>query len=207
MCNDKTIKELLPRFRKLALDRDDEKRVQAHLAACNDCRTELFLLRLMPDEAPPDPGKAFWNAMPGRVYRAVQEQPTRKNLYDLFGHWKRFVLSARTYAAAAAAGVLVLSWILISPGRLQNHASSAAEYAYHEYAGNPDLLIHELSPAQLQSVDVWAARELSRIASEAASAGQAGYDRDLTEDLVELNSHEMERLSALLKNYGKEGSS
>lgn len=205
MCNDKNIKELLHAFQKLELDQNDAKRVLAHLAGCNDCRTELSLLSLMPDRTVPDPGEAFWNAMPIRVSEAVQDnQKSGKSPLGLFRIRRRFILPARTYAAAAAATVLVLSWILISPGRLQNQPPAPADYAYHEYAVNPVFALHELSPAQLRSVDGWAAHELSRIASEAALSNLINFDHDLSEDLEELSSHEMERLSGFLKIYFKE---
>lgn len=207
MCNDKNIKELLPGFQNQRLDPNDRKRIEEHLARCNDCRTELSLLSLMPDETVPDPGEAFWNAMPLRVSRAVRERQSGKNLFDAFRIQKWFILPARTYAAAAAIVLLLFSMLIITTGRLQNHAPFAADYVYHEFAANPVLTIHELSPAQLQSVDGWAARELSLIASEAASSSLFNFGRDFSEDLAELSNHEMEKLLGFLKTYAKEGSS
>jgi len=83
MCDDKTIKESLPAYREQALDRTENLLIESHLASCDECRTELSLLRLMAEETVPDPGEAFWAAMPDRIYQAVQNSQPKEKSFNL----------------------------------------------------------------------------------------------------------------------------
>jgi anti-sigma factor RsiW len=99
MCNDKTIKELLPAYLNQALDQAENLMIKSHLASCDECRTELSLLRLMAEEPVPDPGEAFWAAMPDRVYQAVRKRQTNKKTFDLAWFLDRMALPRWIWAA------------------------------------------------------------------------------------------------------------
>ena len=109
-CTEKTIKDLLPVYLDQGLDRTETVRVEDHLGTCEDCSTELSLLRMMSEEPVPDPGEAFWASMPGRVSREVEEsRNAKRGTFDLSWLWGRFTLPRWTWAAAGIGMVLVIS--------------------------------------------------------------------------------------------------
>ena len=107
-CTDKTIKDLLPAYREQGLDPQEIDRVRMHLESCGDCCAELSLLGLLAEESAPDPGEAFWLAMPERVHRAVREEKEKKRRFGLSLILDRFILPRWVWTAAAAG--VVPSW-------------------------------------------------------------------------------------------------
>ena len=111
MCNDKKIKELLPAYGAQTLDRTEKLMIESHLKSCDDCRIEVSLLRIMADDAAPDPGEAFWAAMPDHVYQAVQKNDRReRKAFDLSRVLDWMTLPRWTWAAATVGTVLIISW-------------------------------------------------------------------------------------------------
>jgi hypothetical protein len=206
MCKDETIKELLPAYLEQALDRADTLNVESHLASCDDCRSELSLLRMMAEEVAPDPGEAFWAAMPDRAYRSVQKHQTKKNIFDLTRLLDRMALPRWTWAAAAIGTVLIISWFIVMP--LQNKSemrlSQTDEYAGETMAVGP-ISVDDLDRDELNTIDSWAGSELSSIAQEAEPVLVTGQDADIYEEVEDLNAKEVERLSKMLAQAGGEG--
>lgn len=205
-CRDKEIRELLPAYQEQVLGPDGRSRVERHLATCADCAAELALVRMLAEEQVPDPGEAFWQALPGRVYREVQEQRHRKRpgwLMDLPG---LLVLPRWAGAAAAVLLVAVVAWFMVRPApvditgaALPDGASLSEEMSD---AGSIDLA--EFDDAQLESLDSWASRELAAFQDAISDLFTNGLDTGADDRLAELDAQELERLSTTLDEYDYE---
>ncbi len=206
MCNDKTIKELLPAYREQALGQAETLMIERHLASCDDCRTELFLMRMMAEETVPDPGEAFWAAMPDRVYQAVQKRHTKKKTFDLSWLLDRMILPRWTWAAATVGTVLIISWFIVSP--LQNNMGIPQSQVYESAdatMSDGSISISELDQDELSMINTWAGRELMTIAREAEPILENGRDSDIYEELEDLNAREIERISTMFEQINREG--
>ncbi len=206
MCKETTIKELLPAYREQALDRTEMLMIENHLASCEDCRNELSLLRMMGEEAVPDPGEAFWAAMPGRVYRDVQTQQSEQKTFDLARLLDRIALPRWAWAAAAVTTVLLLSWLIIRPGQKEPEMPPAQEFEFAE-EGMPaeQVNVGELDRDELATIDAWAGTELASIAHETEQVLGNGQDSDMYDELPELNKRESEQLMQKIDQRMKEG--
>lgn len=211
MCTDKNIKELLPAYLKHQLEHPETTRVADHLRSCKDCCEEASLLRMMAGEAVPDPGDAFWAAMPDRVYRAVHEQGTGTKAFDLDRLMDWLVLPRRVWAGAAIGMVLVISWLILMPARTEQGPdllSQGYEFADELMATDPadsPVNLAELGNDEYASVESWAGKELASIALEAEPVLMNGIDSDISEELGELNLQETERLSKMIDHLKEEG--
>jgi anti-sigma factor RsiW len=206
MCDDTTIKELLPAYREQALDQTGNLLVENHLASCDECRTELSLLRMMAEETVPDPGEAFWNAMPDRIYQAVQKPQPKKKIFDLSWLFDRIALPRWAWAAATAGTVLIISWLVFTP--LQNKPETPRSQG-DEYAGVTvaagSVSVADLDQDELSTIDSWTGSELGAIAQEAEPVIGTGRDADIYEAFEDLNAREVERLSNMLVQFVEEG--
>jgi anti-sigma factor RsiW len=206
MCDDKTIKELLPEYQAQQLQNAEKDRIEKHLESCEDCRTEVALLHMMEEETIPDPGEAYWAAMPDRVYRAVEAHKARNRGFDLSWLLDWFMMPRWVVAAATAVMVLALSWYVIHP--LPNQPGAPAPKGYDlsdEIAGSEEPHLSSLDTDQLATVADWAGKELSSIGSEAALVVANGTDAtDIDEELAELNARDAKKLSTLLDHYVEE---
>jgi hypothetical protein len=155
--------------------------------------------------------EAFWEAMPGRVFRAVQEQQRKKKGWDL--SWLRVSLLPRwSWTAAALAVTLMFSWVLVISD-IRDKTEDASEYqetALHDPADAVATMnMADLSGSDLDTVNTWAGQQLTLIAREAQSVtpntSLLNLPDDLYEDLADLNAHEMDRFSGMLKEYSEEG--
>ncbi len=209
LCKNNDIKDLLPAYAADALNETDSARVREHLIACADCAQEAALFHMITGEPVPDPGEAFWAGMPGRVYRAVQEEKTRPRL-GLRELLQRVVLPRWVWAAAAVGVVLTVSWLVMHPSPQRETVAPALlgeEYVSEDSHNDPVLrhtsvTIAELTPPELDAVNAWAGMELSALAQEAGADPENIFDTDLTEELAELDSHEVDRLSTMLNEEG-----
>jgi len=206
MCKETTIKELLPAYREQALDRTEMLMIENHLASCEDCRNELSLLRLMGEEAVPDPGEAFWAAMPGRVYRDVQTQQSEQKTFDLARLLDRIALPRWAWATASVTTVLLLSWLIIRPGQKEPEMPPAQEFEFAE-EGMPaeQVNVGELDRDELATIDTWTGTELASIAHETEQVLGNGQDSDVYDELPELNKRESEQLMQKIDQRMKEG--
>jgi len=208
-CTNNDIQELLPAYEQQLLDRNDRSRVEKHLAACEDCARELAMIRMLADEPVPDPGEAFWTALPGKVYREVREQDRQKRSGGLMGLLDRVLLPRWAWAGAAAAVLLVaaVSWFLVHP-RPEEIASTAPPDTVSPYEDMLDaesVDMAELDDTQLDSLDSWAARELASLQETPGDLFTSGFDASTDDKLAELNEQELEDLSNHLDEYEEEG--
>lgn len=209
LCRNNDIKDLLPAYAADALKEDDIARVREHLLACADCAQEAALLRMMADEAVPDPGEAFWAEMPGRVYRAVRQEEKRRPRLNFHELLQRLALPRWAWAAAAVVVVFAVSWLTMH--ETPRETVVPEEYAAEDVSHNDPVLRHtsvtiaELTPPELDAVDAWAATELSALAREDGENAANIFDTDPNEELAELNAHEVDRLSTMLQELEEEG--
>lgn len=209
-CKNTNIKELLPAYREQGLDQSDQDQVRKHLEACGDCQTELSLLRMMAEEAVPDPGDAFWAEMPDRVFRAVQKQKTKKWHFDLSWLAERLILPRWTIAAATIALVLAVSLLVgrslqKSPGGEALRRGEPVDEILAADSGGT-VSMNDLDGNQLETVSDWAGKELAALAEEAGPVMANNADTDIYEELANLDTREAEHLSALLDQWEQEGS-
>lgn len=211
MCTDKNIKELLPAYAKQMLDQTHTKRVEGHLAACEDCRTEASLLRVMIADVVPDPGEAFWATMPGRVYRAVQQQKTKKRQFTVSWLADRLTIPRWVMAATMVGVVAVISLFTLRGLQREPNTPLSPEYALSDeiMAVNSSPNVAELRQDQIDAIDTWAGNALASIAQEAAPVVPVVLgsvrNSDIEEELADLNSGEIERLSRIIEQWKEEG--
>jgi hypothetical protein len=208
-CTNNDIQELLPAYEQQLLDRNDRSRVEKHLAACEDCARELAMIRMLADEPVPDPGEAFWTALPGKVYREVREQDRQKRSGGLMGLLDRVLLPRWAWAGAAAAVLLVaaVSWFLVHPrpGEIASTAPPDTVSPYEDMLDAESVDMAELDDTQLDSLDSWAARELASLQETPGDLFTSGFDASTDDKLAELNEQELEDLSNHLDEYEEEG--
>jgi len=209
ICTKNDIKELLPAYQAQKLDQENYRRVGKHIASCPDCKMELVLLRSMADDSVPDPGEAFWNKMPLRVYRAVQRAKKGRTHFDLSWLVGRITLPRWVFAAATAAVMLIISLQAVdsmwTPQRGQG-ISSSPEYLFSGGIIADDAVpIADITPEQADAVNTWAVNELAPIGEEVASVVSASADTDISDDIAELNINEAEHISNMLKQWKQEG--
>jgi anti-sigma factor RsiW len=213
LCKNDIIKDLLPAYAAEALNEADSVRVREHLITCADCAQEAALLQMITDGPVPDPGEVFWAAMPGRVYRAVQQEEKKRPRLDVRELLQRLVLPRWAWAAAAVGIVLTVSLLVMhqAPQEATVPALPGEEYASEDVSHQDPVLRHtsvtlaELTPPELDAVDAWAATELSSLANEAGANTVNIFDTDLNEELAELDAHEADRLSTMLTEQNEEG--
>jgi hypothetical protein len=206
-CSRKDIKDFLPAYIEQGLDQEGVRRIEGHLAACADCRSEAGLLRMMAEEAVPDPGPAFWASLPDRVYRQVQEefkQPARTG-FGLDRFLERFTLPRRAFAAATLCIALTLSWFIARPFLQDKEVSLSQGYELSDPGisfGSVNMA--ELDTDEITAVDSWAAEEITSIAHEVALYDANNHGTDIAEELAELNQHEIDRLSKMIEQLPEE---
>jgi anti-sigma factor RsiW len=213
-CTDKTIKDFLPAYLEQGLDLTERQRVEGHLGTCEDCSTELSLLRMMSEEPVPDPGEAFWASMPGRVSRAAAAaKNAKKGTFDLSWLWGRFILPRWAWAASGIGIVLVISWFALqSPQKStepslsqKNDFSDEIMLAVTSDSDSDTIHLGELDRQDLATVDSWAGKELASIAQDVDQAVVLTPETDISEELAELDAGEMDRLSTMLTQGKEEG--
>jgi hypothetical protein len=210
ICRDNTIKELLPLYAAEALDEAAAGLVQAHLSSCPDCQSELALLQALASEPVPDPGQAFWDSIPARVFRAVQEQKLERKGLDLSWLGAPLRLPRWTWAAASLVVVFLVSWIIVISGvRMDRDDTDYQDTALLNSADTGGTVsMTELSGSDLDTLNEWAGQELTQIAREAQSVSPNTSLLDLPDDMYEaladMSAPEMDRLNGMLTEYDEE---
>lgn len=206
-CKNKDIRELLPAHLEQKLDEAARRDVEQHVASCGDCRTELELLRMLAEEAIPDPGEAFWAAMPGRVYRDVQERQQRERSWELPWALDRFLRPRWVVSAAVVLLVAAMAWFftLSAPLHRAEVGSPDSGASYEDMFDPGPIELAELGDPELQSLDAWASGELAAVMGEATDLFTNGQDLSIDDRLAELNTQELEQLSNKLDEYEEEG--
>ncbi len=201
-CTDKTIKDLLPAYLEQGLDPDDKPRVESHLATCEDCRTELALLRIMSEGEVPDPGEAFWASMPTRVRRAVQERESRKKAFDLARISEWMILPRWAWATAAIGLVAIASWLFVrQPAMEIAHTDGPLEQGMYSDSviTAPSINMEELSSSEFAAATQWAQNEFAPIRKEISEHDAGSDEQSISEDLSELSPRELDRVLEILK--------
>jgi len=205
-CEQSDIKELLPLYLQKRLDRETGERVESHLAACEDCGFDLSLLALMTGEPVPDPGEAFWAAMPGQIYRDVQRTANKKTWHGLPRFSDNLILPRWTWTAAAATAALIIVWMFIQPVHhtFSGNGLDGEIDAYDDVLSPTAMNLAELSQTELDRAAFWANHELSAIFSEAGDLVANTMGTDIADELAELDAHELERLSRMIEKLKQE---
>lgn len=207
-CDRKDIQELIPLYLEEVLDHPDRKLVEDHLGACGDCRNEVAVLRSLAADPVPDPGEAFWSAMPGRVARAVAEE-NRAGASRWRPAWLRaFLQPSWSWGAAAVAMAAVVSVLLFRSGDtpVPPVAMPAAEDLLASQDEPADLLdVASIGSEEITEVDAWAERQLADLGSEAGAVLESGNVGELYEEIADLDRTSLERLSRMLDSMKKEG--
>jgi anti-sigma factor RsiW len=206
-CRNRDVRELLPTHLERKLDEAARTNVELHLASCGDCRTELEILRLLAADAVPDPSDAFWAAMPGRIYREVQEQRQRERQRGLPFILDRFLRPRWVVSAAVVLLVASVAWFFTFPApvKMADTGSPDSGASYEDVLDPGQIELAELGDRELQSLDAWASGELTALMGESTDLFTNGQDLTIDDKLVELNTQELERLSKKLDEYGEEG--
>lgn len=208
-CANKNIQELLPVYLSHELDREKTEQVENHLAGCSDCAMELLLLRSLAEEEVPDPGEAFWNSMPDRVYQAVQRERTNKRHFDFSWFTGVAVIPRWVFASATAGAVLIISCMTVLSLWTFRHDRAASFSSEYLVSGgtiaDDSLAVAELTSYQADAVNVWATTELTTIGREVAPIVATSTDTDISDDIADLNIHEAEHFNNMLKQWTQEG--
>jgi hypothetical protein len=185
--------------------------VKGHLKACEDCRTELTLLRAMAAEPAPDPGKAFWAQMPARIYREVQKQKSlerERRWPGLSGIVDRMILPRWAWTAAAVGVILAISWLSFYSVRDREVAktavSSGDETSYEEILSVDPVDVAGLDLSELENLATWINSGLAAIGDETRSVAANSTETGIEEELAELNSKEIRKLSTMLEKWKPE---
>lgn len=208
-CADRDIQDLLPAFREGVLDDGDAARVRDHLARCRDCAEELGLLRALADEPVPDPGEAFWAALPDRVWREAQRADRPRE--DRLRFWPREWLPRWTLGGAAAfALALLVVWMLARPaGRpLPPPDTSAGAAVPAEDLYGSAASVADLGAADIDLLDSWVGKEVEQLRNDLGSVAYEpnGTDKTLDEYLSTLDRNDLESLAARLSRTQEAGS-
>lgn len=204
-CRNKDIKELLYPYAVGGLEPGAKLRAEVHLDSCKDCRAELALLRILAEEAVPDPGAAFWQAVPENVYRALEREESERregglqHLLVAFGR----LLMPRYALPVAAAVAAVIVWLFLAPQSIKTAKKIPQESeVYLEEYSDPAMLFSPtaLGNEEILNVAAWADSEFRIIEKEAAYAPVLDFNGDFYEDMAGLNAEEMKRLSSLIEN-------
>jgi anti-sigma factor RsiW len=207
MCTNKDIQELLPAYLEQALDHDERSRVELHLSRCEDCRSSVELLRVLAAEPVPDPGEAFWAAMPARVSRAMHAEEERKVSWWRSSVPLSLTLPRWAWATAAVMVVAAVSWLLVRPAPVPLARVTAPERGtYQNTLTTTDVLeLADLSESEVDAVDLWASEELALLQDDLIDTFRNGADPGLDDRLTELNAEELETLSQMLDDPNEEG--
>jgi len=202
-CTNEHIKELLPAYLAQELAPTDLRAVEKHIEACPDCSAELDLLRIVANEAVPDPEEAFWNTMPDRVYRAVKQEAMDRPHVDLSrllrGFQPRWVFAAATICVLLVVSLSIFYMVQLEPDTMTSQIDPYADEAL-----SSSMTIAALNQDEIISIDTWAGSELFSIAQEAEPVMAGDQDTNLYEELAVLNGGEIDKLSRMINDWEEE---
>jgi len=78
VCRDRSA-ELLPEYLQGLLDTEEVRRVKDHLNSCQDCASQIQVLRQLRDEVIPEPPPWFFPSLPGKVTAQVEAHRRRRS--------------------------------------------------------------------------------------------------------------------------------
>ncbi|MDH4162465.1 MAG: zf-HC2 domain-containing protein [Nitrospirota bacterium] len=198
-CTNTHLREMLPSFLEGSLDAEGMALVRGHIARCSECSDELELLGMMSDEQVPDPGEAFWAALPDRVYRETQRTLAEKRTRS---GWLREWWSGMPVRGAIAFAMIVLvSLVLLRPAhRIQPETTGRIGDTTLEDLYDGPAAVADLGPSDITLLNDWLEREITVLRQDlgrtAISAN--GFGRTLDEDLSTMDREELDDLVAEL---------
>ncbi len=198
-CNDKNIKELLPLYLEQELGEPERGLVEEHLRSCEDCRTELSLLKMMTEETVPDPGEAFWATMPERIEREVRREKEKKH-FVLLNVLNALFIPRWAWATAAVAVLAIGLWFFVRPAHLEIAGTDEREdvAVLEDAAAGDPINVAELSSTELHAASQWAQNELKPI-RESIGEDLENTERDVSDDLSNLSPQQLDRIYEMLK--------
>ncbi len=209
-CDRTDIKELLPAYLEAGIPDSDRERIELHLTSCGDCKMELSLLRTMAEEKVPDPGEAFWAALPERIFRDVRRQDQKergrpRGLSALFGP----TFAPRWAWAAAALAVIttvIVVWYALRPAPFEMAGKQFPDTGgvYVDVLASDQVRIAELSSPEVDSLDAWASTELAPLEEEVIDMFLNAPEGAVDERLADMNTQELEHLSSMLDEENEE---
>ena len=200
-CGSNDIKELLPLYRSRELDEPERKLVEEHLRSCRDCRTELSLLEMMAEEAVPDPGEAFWAAMPERIEREVRLQKMKRP-FSFPGLLNALFIPRWAWATGAAALLALCLWLLVRPAPVEIAGTDTevreGMAGLEDMASGDAISVGELSSSELRAASQWAQNEFESIRESIGESGE-NTGRNVSDELSTLSPRQLDRIEEMLK--------
>jgi predicted anti-sigma-YlaC factor YlaD len=207
MCTNKEMFELLPAHLERKLDQAAQANVEQHLASCGDCRAELEILRMLAAEPVPDPGEAFWAAMPGKVYHTVRSE--QQHTRSWWGSRVPLSITLPRWAWAATAVLIVaaVSWLLVRPAPVRIARVATPEHRAFQTTLTPSdvMELADLSDTEVDAVDLWATGELALLQDDYLDNIRNSAELSIDDRLTELNTEELDSLSRTLDRHNEEG--
>ncbi len=200
-CKNKELQALLPAHLEQSLDQESQAGVERHVAVCADCRTELALLRMMSEEPVPDPGEAFWAAMPSRIFREVQERKQRKRSSGFLDVLSGSTVPRWAWAAAAVFIVATVVVLLDRPVPLDVARNGLPENGttLEDMIPNEPVNVAEFTSAELDAATLWTQNAFAPIREAFVEDAAGNTERDISEYLSDLSAEELDRVYEMLK--------
>jgi hypothetical protein len=207
MCTNKEMIELLPAHLERKLDQAAQARVEQHLASCGDCSAEIEILRMLAAEPVPDPGEAFWAAMPGKVYNIVRSEQQHKQSWWSSRVPLSLTLPRWAWATTVVLIVAAVSLLLVRPAPVRVARMAPSEHKAIRTTLTPaDVMeLADLSDTEVDAVDLWATEELAVLQDDYLDVLRNSAEVSIDDRLTELNTEELESLSRMLDNRNEEG--
>ncbi len=205
-CTDKDMKALLPDYREKGNDHPERERIEKHLEACEDCRTELVLLRAMAEEPVPDPGDAFWAAMPDRIHRQVLQQKETGQHRAITSVLHGFLVARWAWASAAAVMLAVVSVLVLRPAPLEKtpRMATSGDASIEDTFPEGPIDVDDFGRRELSAADAWTAAQLSALDAEMNDSVFVRNNDTLDDELDRLDAAQLDRLSKMLNKQKRE---
>jgi len=104
--------------------------------------------------------------------------------------------------------VLIISWLIATPLQKKTDMQQSQGVEFADETMDTDtgsVIISDLDHDELSTIDSWAGSELSSIVQEAEPVLVYGRDVNIYEEIEDLNTREVEQLSKMLEQEGREG--
>jgi hypothetical protein len=149
--------------------------------------------------------------MPAKIYREVQKQKSlgsERRWPGLSGIVERITMPRWVWATAAAGIILAISWLSFHPAQNREVVITAVSTG-DETSGEGILFVDPvdvagLDPSELENLATWVNNGLAAIGDETQSVAGNNADKDIDEELAELNSKEIKKLSTMLEKWKPE---
>jgi hypothetical protein len=207
-CERTDIRELLTERPDDPQARELSPEIELHLVTCAECRADAELLRMLQTEPVPDPGPAFWDALPNRIHRAVRaEQQAGKRKFPL-AYLLGLLRSPLVAAAVAASLVLVTASVVIMTTGNKPVISRVEGVPGTIITADADeaMPLSEMDQTDLDAVRTWTGAQYTAMGREFFAPAALVSETDLNEELADLQGSEIDRFAGIIDRYGQEES-